>query len=146
MGPCYKEMEFSWDSHVNIPQYTSPLEPQWKELLTCVNWKSQWMESHKHITCEVTFLWVIFLRHEGLQLSYWFFKWSGLVLLGGSSQLVSDVSDPHLSTMERPFGRGTILVRGLTNNGHILTTYKYWDDPPSSPTKRDEYVPPILLP
>ena len=34
--------------------------------------------------------------------------------------------------MKWPFGRGTTLLRGLINHGPwLLTTYKFWDDPPS---------------
>ncbi len=39
---------------------------------------------------------------------------------------------PFISHEVRLFGRGTTLLRGFTNHG-FLTTYKSWDDPPSSP-------------
>ena len=54
--------------------------------------------------------------------------------LGGSSRLVSKWSRSplfisYLQAMKRPFGRGTTLLRGLTNQGYWPLTN--WDDPPS---------------
>ena len=47
-------------------------------------------------------------------LGRWFCWW---YLLGGSSQLVSSQYPPIYKPF-RPFGRGTTLLRGLTNRGY----------------------------